>query len=272
MIATMGMEFRKFFSTRTWWALALVTFAWTGFNVALMVFSLHFAGDAVADQLPGLLGIDQDGIARLFYSMGTTFGYVFPAIVGAMAVAGEYRHQTITPTLLVEPVRWRLLLAKFVSVIPVSVLYGLIVVAGCLTCGAALLGALGAPTGLESATTWELFARMIPAMTLWGLFGVGLGTLLGNQLTAIITLLGITMFIEPTVRILPMLVGHDIAALNYLPGALGDAVTGASLFSMLTPGAGANALGFWPAAGLLLGYAAGLTVVGYFVRFRRDVS
>ena len=271
MTATLGMEFRKFFSTRTWWALALVTFGWTGMNVAMMVLSLHFAGEEVAGQLPGLPGLDGDGIARLFYSMGTTFGYVFPAIVGAMAVAGEYRHQTITPTLLVEPVRWRLLSAKFVCVIPVSVLYGLVVVFGCLACGAALLWALGEPTGLASAATWELFARMIPAMALWGLFGVGLGTLLGNQLTAIITLLAITMFIEPTVRVLPLLVGHEIAALNYLPGALGDAVAGTSLFSMFSAET-SGALGFWPASGLLLGYAAGLTVVGYFVRFRRDVS
>ncbi|MDR0416061.1 MAG: ABC transporter permease [Propionibacteriaceae bacterium] len=274
MTATLAMEFRKCFSTRAWWALLLITVVWPGFNVAIMVLSLHFGGAEVSTDAPGLIGLGGDELARLLYSMGTTFGYVLPAIAGALSVAGEYRHQTITPTLLADPARWRVLTAKFISVAPLAALYGLAVVVACLVFGAGLLALLGDPTGLGDRQTWELFARMIPAMTLWGLIGVGLGTLLGNQAVAIVVLLGITMFIEPTVRLLPLLVGHDIAALAYLPGALGDSVTGASLFSAFTPSdaAGSGLLPFLPAVGALLAYAVVLTVIGYVVRFRRDIG
>ncbi|MCL2455365.1 MAG: ABC transporter permease [Micrococcales bacterium] len=271
MIATLRMEFRKYFTTRTWWALLLITFVWTGLNVATMVLAIHFGrSEMTAEQ--GFFLPSGDAVARLIYSMGTTFGYVFPAIVGAMSVAGEYRHQTITPTLLTDPARWRVLAAKFLSVVPLSALYAVTVVVGCLVFGSALLAALGEPTALGDVKTWEMFARMILAMTLWGLVGVGLGALLTNQMVAIVTLLGITMFLEPTLRSLPMLIGRDIPALAYLPGALGDAVTGATLFSMFGPGGtGAGLLGFLPATALLLLYAVVLTAAGYLLRFRRDI-
>lgn len=266
---TLTMEFRKYFSTRTWWALLLVTLAWTAVNVATMVLAVHFGGSDMNEQ-EGMFVPKGDDLARLLYSMGTTFGFVFPAIVGAMSVAGEYRHQTLTPTLLADPVRWRVLAAKFVSVVPLGALYAVAVIVGCLAFGAVPLALLGDATGLGSGQTWEMFARMILAMVLWGLVGVGLGTLVTNQMVAIVTLLGITMFLEPTLRSIPMLISRDVPALAYLPGALGDGVTGESLYSMLGE-YGVSLLSLGPAVLGLLVYAVGLMVAGYFLRFRRDV-
>ncbi|MCL2849623.1 MAG: ABC transporter permease [Micrococcales bacterium] len=265
---TFQMEFRKYFSTRTWWMLLLVTFVWTGLNVATMVFAVHFGGAEMRAE-PDMFVPIGDALARLLYSMGTTFGFVFPAIVGAMSVAGEYRHQTLTPTFLADPVRWRVLAAKFVSVVPLGALYALVVIAGCLVFGALPLAMLGDATALGSAQTWQMFARMVLAMVLWGLVGVGLGTLVNNQMVAVVSLLAITMFLEPTLRSIPMLIGHDVAILSYLPGALGDGITGETMYSMFTNN---TLLSPAPAALGLLAYAVVLTVGGYYLRFRRDVS
>ena len=267
-VQTLSMEFRKYFSTRTWWALLLVTVVWTGINVTTMVFAVHFGGSEMNED-PSMLVPVGDDMARLLYSMGTTFGFVFPAIVGAMSVAGEYRHQTLTPTLLADPVRWRVLAAKFVSVAPLSALYAVAVIVGCLLLGAAPLALLGDATGLGDGQTWEMFARMILAMILWGLVGVGLGTLVTNQMVVIVALLGVTMFLEPTLRLLPMLTGSDIPVLAYLPGALGDGITGESLYTMF--GDGMSTLSIGPAVLGLLAYGVVLTVAGYFLRFRKDV-
>ena len=267
---TLSMEFRKYFSTRTWWALLLVAVVWTAMNVAIMVLAVHFGGSSTNDQ-SGMSLPTGDDLARMLYSMGATFGFVFPALVGAMSVAGEYRHQTLTPTLLADPVRWRVLAAKFVSVVPLGALYAGAVIVGCLLAGAGPLALLGDPTGLGAGRTWEMFARMVLAMVLWGLVGVGLGTLVTNQMVAIVTLLGITMFLEPTLRALPALIGHDVPVLAYLPGALGDGVTGVSLFSSLSEG-GVSLLSLVPAVLGLLVYALALTAAGYFLRFRQDVG
>ncbi|MDR3068018.1 MAG: ABC transporter permease [Cellulomonas sp.] len=266
---TLTMEFRKYFSTRTWWALLLVTLAWVAMNLATMVLAVHFGGSDMTEQ-DGMSMPKGDDLARLLYSMGTTLGFVFPAIVGAMSVAGEYRHQTLTPTLLADPVRWRVLAAKFVSAVPLGALYAVAVIVGCLAFGAAPLALLGDATALGSGQTWEMFARMVLAMVLWGLVGVGLGTLITNQMAAIVTLLGITMFLEPTLRAIPMLIGRDVPALAYLPGALGDGVTGESLYSMLGEN-GVSLLSLGPAVLGLVVYAVVLLVAGYFLRFRRDV-
>ncbi|MCL2424031.1 MAG: ABC transporter permease [Micrococcales bacterium] len=266
---TLVMEFRKYFSTRMWWALLIVTVVWTAINITTTVFAVHFGGSDMNEE--GMFVPSGDDLARLLYSMGTTFGFVFPAIVGAMSVAGEYRHQTLTPTLLADPVRWRVLAAKFVSVIPLSALYAVAVVVGCLAFGALPLALLGDATGLGSGQTWEMFARMILAMVLWGLVGVGLGTVVTNQMVAIVTLLGVTMFLEPTLRVIPMLISRDVPALAYLPGALGDGVTGESMYSALTE-FGVSLLSTGPATLGLLVYAVGLVAAGYFVKFRRDVG
>ncbi|MCL2466336.1 MAG: ABC transporter permease [Micrococcales bacterium] len=265
---TLVMEFRKYFSTRMWWILLLVTLAWTAMNIITMVLAVHFGGDQAADD--NMVIPKGDDLARLLYSMGTTFGFVFPAIIGAMSVAGEYRHQTLTQTLLADPVRWRVLSAKFVSTVPLGALYAVAVIVGCLLFGALPLALLGDATALGSGHTWQMFARMVLAMVLWGLVGVGLGTLINNQMVAIVTLLSITMFLEPTLRSIPVLIGHDVPVLAYLPGALGDAVTGESLYSMLGE-FGVSLLSLGPAVIGLLVYSVGLTVAGYFLRFRRDV-
>src|SRR3546814_17803473 len=50
--------------------------------------------------------------AQATYTVGASLGYVFPLIVGALAMTGEFRHQTITPTLLYQPLRSTVLFAK----------------------------------------------------------------------------------------------------------------------------------------------------------------
>ena len=44
-------------------------------------------------------------LAPLIYSFASSVGYVFPVLLGALAVTGEFRHKTLTPTFLAEPNR-----------------------------------------------------------------------------------------------------------------------------------------------------------------------
>ena len=85
------------------------------------------------------------------------------------------------------------------------------------------------------------------------------------------TLLAFTQFVEPVARMaLPAVLddaGSRVA--SFLPGAAGEAMTGASLFNALSMG---GILEWWQGALVLVGYALLFAVVGRVTTFRRDVG
>ena len=271
MIAIVRSELRKVVSTKVWWILLFVLMGYVGLTQALLVWTVaHSAAleTGTGQAMPMPTGADA---ARMIYATGASFGYVFPAIIGALIVTNEYRYLTITPTFLAEPHRGRVLAGKCVAALPFAALTGVAITVTSLIFGAGVLALLGKPTALNEAATWEFFARCTVAMTLWGLVGVGLGALVKNQVAAIVGLLGFTQFLEPILRMLPMFNGNNYPVLNYLPGAVGDAVSGMSLYSFMSQSP-ADPLAFGWAVLVLAGYAALFCVVGYFATLRRDVS
>jgi hypothetical protein len=273
MIAALRSEYRKFFSTRMWWVLLLIGFAYVGLTAGAL--GIVFGSAAAEGDMDILAGIID--IPAYVYGMGPSLGYIFPALVGALSVTGEFRHQTLTPTFLGEPRRWLVLVAKLVGSIPLGALQGLGITAGCVLLGGGGLLATHYPTGLDQADTWLTLGRCVLAMTLWIMVGVGLGTLLKNQVAAIVVLIAFVQFIEPILKMLPTLVGKDLKVFAYLPGTAGEAVAGQSLYAGMIVDADTAGL-IYPMLGLgggvlaLLGWAVVLSFLGYFTTWRRDVS
>ncbi|MDR1077739.1 MAG: ABC transporter permease [Propionibacteriaceae bacterium] len=267
MIALLRSEWRKTASTRLWWTLAAA--GYIGLTSASLAAAFHFgaASGDLAD-LGGLTGVD---LARVVYAVGPSLGYVFPAILGALTVTTEFRHQTITPTLLAEPRRGRVLVAKLIAVLPLSGAFGALLTAADVGLGAATLALLGQPTGLDQPAIWALIGRSVAAFALWGVFGVGLGLVIHHQVGAVVVLLAFTQLLEPVVRLIPALTGQSWAFFDYLPGALGEAVSGASLYSGFSPLLGST-LG-WPlATACLIGYGLVFAAIGFFTTWRRDIG
>jgi len=271
MIAIILTELRKLTTTKVWWVMLLIAFAYVALADGALVWAAHAADSlnmGAGQAMPMPTGAD---LARMVYAAGPAFGYVFPALLGAMMMSSEYRHRTITPTFLAEPHRGRVLLGKLVAMVPFGVAIGAAVVAASVLAGGGMLYLFGLPTGLGDWSTQEFFLRTIVSMTVWGLVGVGLGALLKHQVAAIVALLGFTQFLEPILRTLPMFTGNSYPWLNYLPGAVGDAINGSSLYSFMTTTPAAP-LSFEWALLVLIGYAALFSLVGYFTTIRRDVS
>ena len=273
-LRAIGSEFQKVFTTRIWWLLAILLAAY----VALMAGGLGaFFGWATANPdaaasvgnntaLPP--GLD---LAPLLYSFASSIGYVFPVLLGALAVTGEFRHKTLTPTFLAEPQRTSVLSAKFLSELVVGAGLGVVAFAVSVGAGAAALAGFGLDTGLDSSDTWALVGRGILAMALWGAIGVGLGTLVTNQVAAIVIVIAFTQFVEPILRVAASL--SDITANigKFLPGAASDALVGASFYNIAAAG-GAVTLEWWQGGLVLLGIAVVATVIGGATTWRRDVS
>ena len=181
-------------------------------------------------------------------------------LLGSLGTAGEFRHQTITSTLLVAPRRGRLVAAK------VLVHAGLGATLAVVACTASQVVAipwlssqhipLGAPIDVV-----RVFVGGLAAAALFGAAGAGLGALLGNQTAAVTVSLVWLLALEGIVVSLtstPTL--HE-----WLPGGALSAVAGG--------GVGRHTgLPLWVAAGCAVAYAGALVVAGSLRLITRDVT
>ncbi|WP_235866023.1 hypothetical protein [Serinibacter arcticus] len=153
-------------------------------------------------------------------------------------------------------------------------LYGVLAFAGSIAAGAIALNAFGLETGLGTSAVWLLVLRGIVAMALWSVIGVGLGTLVRNQVAAIVIVLAFTQFLEPVLRFAALLNSTTAGIGTFLPGAASDGLVGASFLSFGGLG-GDSAPGMlepWQGGLVLLAYALAAVVGGYFTSWRKDVT
>ncbi|NYF10310.1 ABC-type transport system involved in multi-copper enzyme maturation permease subunit [Leifsonia sp. AK011] len=271
MIAALRSELLKLTSVRLWWVLLLILVGYVGFTAALLagLFGAISAqpGQADAPQLPA------EVLPPIVYSTATAIGYVFPLILGALAVTSEFRYQTLTPTFLAQPRRGVVLGAKLVVLAIAGAVYGIAALVASVGLGAPVLGFTGVPTALDVSDTWLLMARVVLAMGLWAAVGVGLGTLIPNQIASIVIVLAFTQFLEPILRFGTAFIDWTAAVGRFLPGAASDALVGASVYTSLGVGSSTvEALEWWQGGLVLAAYGVVIAVAGAFTTWRRDVT
>lgn len=191
------------------------------------------------------------------------FAQVFALILGVLAVTTEFRHGTITPTLIVAPHRERLVLAKLVAHVLAGLLLGALAVGLCTLIVLVGLSSRDIETGLSSGDITKIVVGLVLTTALWAALGVGLGALVRNQVGAIVGALGWTLLVENLLTIIPT-VGDWVQkyGLNGVSNALSGVeseVTG-DVLSQLQGGL------------LMLGYTAAFVIAGTLAMRRRDVT
>lgn len=261
MTAALRSEFRKLLSTRLWWILALAMVAYVAF------ISVALGAAFSAEPSTGSSALDT---ARQIYALANGYGYPFAVVVGAMLFTAEYRHRTITPTLLAEPRRSVLLGAKLTAAAAIGAGFGVIASATAAVAGGAALQIGGVGGHLGSGSVWAVLVGNVVALALWTMLGAAFGGVVVNQVVAIVAVIVFAQFVEPLLRI-GLASWHVTRGVSkFLPGSATDAVSGSSFYSQLVGSGGL--LDRWQGVLVMLGYVAVLALVARYVTLRRDVS
>jgi ABC-2 type transport system permease protein len=223
-----------------------------GFGVAGLLLAL---AASLISILAGDLATVQDKKNALNFGGG--IGILF-LLFGAVGATGEFRHRTLAPAVLIAPDRLRLVLARIAAYKLAGLVFGLLIAAIVLGIGAALLGGEPGP-GLSGSDYARLGAGSLLDVVLCAAIGVGVGTLVRNQVAAVIGILIWLTILEP----LTGLLGDHVV--DYTLGSTLDRVGRGGAASGDVPGWGASML-------LLVAWAVVLCVAGAVIDRRRDVD
>ena len=147
------------------------------------------------------------------------FTGLFILLLGVMGMAGEWRHRTITGTVLAAPDRLRLLAAKVIAYAAAGALLSLIVTLTIMLVGSIILAARGEPT-IGVSDLLDVLWRNLLVAALLGALGVGIGGLVRNQVVAIVTILFFAFAVEPTLFALV----PDVGKFTPIQGAPGGII------------------------------------------------
>lgn len=124
------------------------------------------------------------------------FSGLFILVLGVVGMAGEWRHRTITSSILAAPARVRLLTSKLLAYAAAGALLSLVVTVALMALGTLILSTRDQPT-IDLADMADVLWRNLVVAALLAAFGVCIGGLLRNQIVAIVGLLIFAFVLEP---------------------------------------------------------------------------
>jgi hypothetical protein len=178
-------------------------------------------------------------------------------LLGILGTAGEFRHQTITSTLLATPRRGRLLTAKILVHAGLGAALAAVACAVNLAISIPWLSSENVPLA-GAADVGPVLVGVVAAAALFGAAGAGLGALVAHQTAAVTVSLVWLLAVEGLI----VSITSTPTLHHWLPGgALG----------VIAHGTGAHTP-LWAAAGSAVAYAGALIAAGTQRLTSRDVT
>jgi ABC-2 type transport system permease protein len=195
-----------------------------------------------------------DGIRRVFSVTGA--GAILVLVAGVIMSAGEHRHGTAPDTFLTTPRRRQVVAAKLATGAVLGVATGAITSLGCVGMASLLYSLEGAAFPLDDVEMWLTLAGAVAYTALFAVLGVGLGSVVRNQVLAVAGALAWLAVVEHTLVNLAPDIGR------WLPAAAGQAIVRTPLDGLLSPLTGGAVLAL---------YAGAVALAGVQVAATRDV-
>ncbi len=189
-------------------------------------------------------------------------GYLFALLLGVLIITIEFRHKTVTTSFLVLPRRPLFVGAKLITAAILGAVLAVILLVVTLIGGGITMSAEG---GSFSALVHQIPAvapGMILVFALFAILGVGIGSVLTNQVAAIIVSLGWFIILEG------ILVSLVHGAERWVPTGAATAA------SNLTRGRGSDfgLFNWWQGTLLMLAYGLVFAAIGSAILTRRDIT
>ena len=229
MSAQLRSELHKLRTTRTAGLLLLAAMALTLLGVSIETWTSSVAELATEEQ------------QRMVLGAGAVGGF-FATLAGLLVVTSEFRYGTIRPTLLFQPRRRVVLVAKLAASALVGVLFAAVCVSLSLGVGLAMLAARDVAVAVSTQELIALVLGTTIAGALTAMLGVAIGTLIRNQVGAIVAVVAYAFLLDATLFATLPSIGR------FLPGKAGDALAGSSVEHLLAPAVGGAVLVAWTAA------------------------
>jgi ABC-2 type transport system permease protein len=182
-------------------------------------------------------------------------------LLGILAVAGEYRHGTIVPTLLSSPRRGRFVAAKLGSQAGLGVVLALTVSAVGLVVGTTYLATRDVSVDLLSSDVLLTASAVTLVVAVYAVIGASLGALVKNQTAAVA---GALIWVFAVENAIPLVLRNP-GLRRWLPGGLSD-----RLLQVADPVAGMGSA--WFALGMFAGVAAVLAGAAFVATRTADVQ
>ena len=209
-------------------------------TVLLAAIGLTLLGVIIEGSSSTLAKLATDDQQRKMFGAGNAS--FFATIAGIIAVTSEFRYGTIHATLVFQPRRTRVLLAKLATGAMVGIVFGAVCVGLSFGVSRAVLAVRDVPMALTGGETIALLLGTVATTALGGMLGVAIGALIRDQVGAIVAVVAYAFLVDA------LLFSAVPAVGRYLPGKAGDALAGQSVEHLLAPRVGAAVLIAWTLA------------------------
>jgi ABC-2 type transport system permease protein len=247
MTGLYAAELLKLRTVRSTWGYALTVIGLAGLVTAATIGSESEFGRLAPDFQ-----------ARIVYDASGA-PTILALLLGITLFTNEFRHGTITPSLLVTPRRGRLVGAKLLAGATMGAALLLLAFVVIAVVGTIWLGVLG--IDLEPGDAAEAAGRALLAAVVAGALGAAVGGLVHAQVAALVGALVWLFVAEPLAGGLASLLDVDSVA-DYLPGTV--------VFAINDPNS--EGLSFWPALAVGVAYVAVVSALAVLRTSRRDIT
>ncbi|HEY1273707.1 MAG TPA: ABC transporter permease [Thermoleophilaceae bacterium] len=217
--------------------------------ITLLTLGLQAIGYATLD------AFDEADLKQMLSGAGAVTALLL--VLGIVATTGEYRHNTITSTVLVTPDRRRIVVSKLGAYVLTGAFLGLVAMAVSLAAGIPWLSARD--ISLDALDTGDYAGLVVGGMyaaALAGGIGVAIGTIVRNQVAAVVGTLIYLFVVEPALTLI------DDEVYGYTIGGGLGAVSADTGDNLLDP---------VPGGLILLAWMVVLGAIGAALEQRRDV-